>query len=80
MGRNEFFESGLKEINAVMRYVESLGIDVSRRRALDFGCGVGRLTQAIANYFEEVYGVDIALSMIEQATKCNLMATNASTF
>jgi 2-polyprenyl-3-methyl-5-hydroxy-6-metoxy-1,4-benzoquinol methylase len=35
--------------------------------ALDFGCGVGRLTQALATYFGSVLGVDASPTMIEQA-------------
>ena len=41
----EFFETGAREINDVMSYVEGLSIPLERQRALDFGCGVGRLTQ-----------------------------------
>src|SRR5262249_48837046 len=40
-------------------------------RALDFGCGVGRLTQALARHFETVVGVDIAPSMLRGARKYN---------
>ena len=42
-----------------------------RRRALDFGCGIGRLTVALADYYDEVVGVDIAHSMVEQARQRN---------
>jgi len=68
---DEFFAHGEQEIDEVMRYLDTLGIDVARRRALDFGCGVGRLTQALARYFDRVDGVDIAPSMIELAEKYN---------
>jgi ubiquinone/menaquinone biosynthesis C-methylase UbiE len=67
----EFFELGVKEIGAVIEYVRTQGFNLSTRRALDFGCGVGRLTQALADYFEEVYGVDIAATMLEAAGKFN---------
>ncbi len=67
----EFFETGAREINDVLSYVEGLGIPLRRGRALDFGCGVGRLTQALARYFNEVCGVDVAPSMIEWARKYN---------
>ncbi|OHB72547.1 MAG: hypothetical protein A2W23_03635 [Planctomycetes bacterium RBG_16_43_13] len=66
---DDFFETGVKEITAVMEYIESLGVNISRKKALDFGCGVGRLTQALTHYFDEATGVDIASSMIEQAKK-----------
>jgi SAM-dependent methyltransferase len=64
---DEFFATGLDEIEEVTKYVESLGLELDHRNALDFGCGVGRLTQALADRFEVVWGVDIAASMIEQA-------------
>ena len=68
---HEFFATGKREIDAAMEYIKSLGINVPGRKALDFGCGVGRLTQALTRYFDEVYGVDIAPSMIELAKKYN---------
>ncbi len=67
----EFLATGVEEINAVMDYVVSLGIVRPRRRALDFGCGPGRLTQALAAYFDAVDGVDISASMIDLANKFN---------
>lgn len=67
----EFFQRGRDEIDAVMAYVEGLGIDVRGGRALDFGCGVGRLSQALAGHVDEVVGVDIARSMVEQARAFN---------
>ena len=67
----EFFAHGRTEIAGIVSPIESLGIKIPRKRALDFGCGVGRLTQALADYFGEVCGIDIALSMIELARKYN---------
>ena len=42
------------------------GLAVPRRRALDFGCGVGRLTQALAEAFDRCDGVDISASMLDR--------------
>jgi ubiquinone/menaquinone biosynthesis C-methylase UbiE len=42
-----------------------------RRRALDFGCGIGRLTIALADHYDEVVGVDVAISMVKQARDRN---------
>lgn len=67
----EFFESGAKEVAGVLEYVGSLGISQPRRRALDFGCGVGRLTQALCQHFDECCGVDIAPSMVRLAEEYN---------
>ncbi|HUK56434.1 MAG TPA: methyltransferase domain-containing protein [Nitrospiria bacterium] len=68
---DEFFETGRKEIDALMNHVGSLGIRLPRNKALDFGCGVGRLTQPLAEYFNEVWGVDIAAPMIDRAREYN---------
>lgn len=70
-GTEEFFASGVKEIDNLMDHIHSLGLEVPRRRALDFGCGVGRLTQSLTAHFSEVCGVDIAPSMIKLANKYN---------
>jgi len=40
-------------------------------QALDFGCGIGRLTQACAPYFASVTGVDISQPMIDRARQQN---------
>jgi ubiquinone/menaquinone biosynthesis C-methylase UbiE len=70
----EFFETGIKEIEELRVYVQSLGLTMPSRRALDFGCGVGRITQALAPHFAEVCGVDIAPSMIDLARQWNRYA------
>ena len=67
----EFFETGKKEVSILMYHLESLGIEVSRSKALDFGCGVGRLTQRLADHFGQVVGVDISETMIELADAFN---------
>lgn len=65
----EFFENGRQEIRDVLLYLGSLGLEPARGRALDFGCAVGRLTQALGDHFEEVVGIDIAESMVEAARR-----------
>jgi len=67
----DFFQTGTEEISALFKQIDDLKLQVPRKKALDFGCGVGRATQALANYFEEVDGVDIAPSMIECAQAYN---------
>ncbi|HEX4594674.1 MAG TPA: methyltransferase domain-containing protein [Bryobacteraceae bacterium] len=67
----EFFETGAWEIGRSMEQVAALHPNLKKRRALDFGCGVGRLTQPLAQHFEEVHGVDISASMIQQAADYN---------
>jgi SAM-dependent methyltransferase len=68
---DDFFKTGEEEIESIIQYITSFGVSCSRKKALDFGCGVGRLTQALCQYFDECYGVDIAPSMIERAREYN---------
>jgi SAM-dependent methyltransferase len=68
---DDFFAHGRRNIDAALDAIDSLGASTPRRRALDFGCGVGRLTQALARHFDEVHGVDIARSMIDGADRVN---------
>ncbi len=67
----DFFETGKQEINSVMKHIDSLKINLNHKIALDFGCGAGRVTQALADHFDRVYGVDIAPSMIDLANNYN---------
>ena len=66
-----FFATGQREIRDVLDYTGRLGLSINRGRALDFGCAVGRLTQALAEHFDEVVGVDIARSFIDEAERYN---------
>lgn len=68
---DEFFASGTADITRLLEHLPRLGVSVPEGKALDFGCGVGRLTQALASRFSEAHGVDIAPSMIEQANSFN---------
>jgi 2-polyprenyl-3-methyl-5-hydroxy-6-metoxy-1,4-benzoquinol methylase len=65
----EFYETGRQDVAAVMSHIEALGLSSKRQRALDFGCGVGRLTKWLPLYCAEVVGIDIAESMIERARR-----------
>ena len=67
--RNKFFATGERKIETVLQHARSLGLKLHYRGpALDFGCGVGRLTQALCNHFDECRGVDISPTMIRWQT------------
>jgi SAM-dependent methyltransferase len=68
---DEFLATGVDEIDALLAWLGDLGVAYAPGRALDFGCGVGRLTQALARTFAVCHGVDIAPSMIERARELN---------
>ena len=64
---DEFWATGVAKIAAVIADVARLRPKLPRDTALDFGCGVGRLSQALAGHFHTVHGVYIAESMVAQA-------------
>ena len=67
----QFWRLGEDEIGRVMSTAATLGYPAGNDAALDFGCGVGRLTRAMARYFAHCTGVDVADTMIEQARQFN---------
>jgi ubiquinone/menaquinone biosynthesis C-methylase UbiE len=62
-----FFATGRREVDDALDALVRFGGPSGGRRALDFGCGVGRLSQALAERYDEVVGVDIAEPMLERA-------------
>jgi ubiquinone/menaquinone biosynthesis C-methylase UbiE len=66
--QEDFFATGKNEAKMVLQCAAELGISIDwNAPALDFGCGVGRLTQALAAHFPECWGVDISPTMISLA-------------
>ena len=71
----EFFETGEIEMATVMGCLGDVGCAPNAAgAALDFGCGVGRLTQAMARRFAACVGVDISEEMIRKAAALNQYA------
>jgi SAM-dependent methyltransferase len=68
---DEFFASGRREMEPTLERARELGRPERAGRALDFGCGVGRLTRALSGHFDECVGVDISTEMVEQARRLN---------
>jgi SAM-dependent methyltransferase len=68
--RAEFFATGRTEVQEMLRLLENLG-HRPHGHAVDFGCGVGRLSFALAEHVSEVTGVDVARSMIDEAVANN---------
>lgn len=68
----EFFQTGEQEIAVVESSLSAIGRSFpATGPALDFGCGVGRLTQAIGRRMAPAIGVDIAKGMIDGANRLN---------
>jgi 2-polyprenyl-3-methyl-5-hydroxy-6-metoxy-1,4-benzoquinol methylase len=66
-----FFATGERQVEELIGYLESLGLELPGGAALDFGCGAGRVTQALAKHFDRCYGIDIAPSLITLAEQYN---------
>jgi SAM-dependent methyltransferase len=65
----EFLGTGRVDVAATMAWLARLGLPDRFRRVLDFGCGVGRLSLALASHADQVIGVDIAMPMLETARR-----------
>lgn len=66
--RDEFFRTGEEHVARRIARIEQHFGSFSRGRALDFGCGVGRLTLPLARQFDEAIGIDISTAMLDEAT------------
>lgn len=67
----EFMKTGEREIALLFHRFRELQLPAPRGQALDFGCGVGRLTQAFARRMDAVLGADISPVMIDLARRLN---------
>lgn len=72
----EFLATGQAEIDAQLGFLAAHGLPQQRVRALDFGCGAGRLTRALAGSFEQVIGMDVSSSMLAAARALNADISN----
>lgn len=64
----KFFESGREHVHDMLSMIQDhFGGPCPSGRALDFGCGVGRLLIPLAGYFSDVVGVDVSRSMLSVA-------------
>jgi SAM-dependent methyltransferase len=68
---DDYFSAGSQETADFMHRARILGYPRQRREALDFGCGLGRVTRALGDYFSEVVGVDIAPETVARARALN---------
>lgn len=66
---DEFFQTGVETVEASLRDVRAHLPALRTGTALDFGCGVGRLSQALARHFDRVTGVDISAEMLAHARR-----------
>ncbi len=70
-GREAFFRSGGEFVNGVLeRFKQHFGYLIgSDDAAIDFGCGVGRLTVPMAGVCRRVAGIDVSETMREECLR-----------
>jgi FkbM family methyltransferase len=73
---DEFLATGQIEIDSQLAALASAGFPMRRDLAIDFGCGAGRLSRALAGHFGRVIGLDVSPSMIAAARRLNADVAN----
>jgi SAM-dependent methyltransferase len=80
---DEFFQSGEQNLREqILTDLENIcqGKDPRQMKVLEIGCGAGRITRPLANFFGEVYAVDISGEMVERARQALSDMPNAHIF
>lgn len=67
----EFMKTGEREIALLWYELARIGRALPDGPVLDFGCGVGRLTQALGRRRSDVLGVDVSPVMLDIASRLN---------
>lgn len=74
----EFFSSAADVLRTLRAEYERLPVPPSQLRALEIGCGPGRLLLPLSDDFQQVDGVDVSAEMIELATRNLADRSNAT--
>ena len=64
--KDEFFRSGELHVDRVFASIRELVPEFAPKRAVDFGCGVGRLVIPLSQRCREVVGIDISAGMLAE--------------
>src|SRR5271155_1933478 len=70
----EFFATGADVVRALETELRRIP---NARRALEIGCGPGRLMRPMASHFVEIHGIDISDEMIRRAERNLASVANA---
>jgi SAM-dependent methyltransferase len=69
-GLSRFYQSGVGDICRIANELAAVGgAPFHVTRALDFGCGVGRMSEAMPQFADEVVAYDISPGMLQQAQR-----------
>ena len=72
----EFWETGRADMHGYRQLIRNHFGDFSDASALDFGCGVGRLTRAMGEMCQKATGLDISPGMLAEARRHALANVN----
>lgn len=66
---DEFFDTATDTVRGLTAELKRLPAQANRRawRALEIGCGPGRLLKPMSRHFGEIHGIDVSDEMIERA-------------
>jgi 2-polyprenyl-3-methyl-5-hydroxy-6-metoxy-1,4-benzoquinol methylase len=68
--KREFFESGATHVHGVLATIRKhIDPDFEPKSVLDFGCGVGRMLSAFARIADDVVGLDVSSTMLQEAQR-----------
>ena len=67
---DKFIQTGERDVEGKLCYLSSK-VSTQFKRILDFGCGIGRISQAFAARGYSVTGIDISNEMIKLAQRLN---------
>ena len=62
-----FYAKGRKDVEKLRKIARKIDFFFEGKRVLDFGCGAGRLSLAMAPYAASVVGVDISEGQLKEA-------------
>ena len=64
-----FFASGAAWLDEFAAFARLARIDLHGTMAVDFGCGMGRMTRALSTRYERVIGIDVSDEMVRLASE-----------
>lgn len=67
--KQEFFRSGDEHLEALLPVIKEFSPAFAPKRAVDFGCGVGRVVIPLSPVCGSVVGVDISTGMLDEARR-----------
>ncbi len=76
----QFYASGRIDVEQyILTDLENVcqGLNPKDMKVLEIGCGAGRITRALAEFFGQVYGVDISSEMVRRARRALRRFPNA---